>query len=759
MGDMMVDRIIRRSRPAWRGLSLASGALSCSVLAATAAWGQAAPGQAPPAQPTAVGEVVVTASKRAETLKNVPTAITALTSTTLKTLGIDQAADYIRYVPSLEINDAGVAGHGTLIIRGVDSGWEQTTPTVGFYIDNTPFTPSSASSVGSLVMPDPDLADVDRIEVLKGPQATLYGASTLGGLVKIVTKRPDLRQFSGDIQVDGVAVDGGGEGGGVHASANIPVIPGELALRISGFDRFDPGYVDNVLTGDKDVNGTRVYGGRIALRFDPTDRLDIQLNAFLQNLRASGTAQEDLDINTLKPIEGYDEYSAYFDPKLASDYRIYSLDASYRFDLGTLTNTTSYAQYDDDEVYDYTNSYGPLLGLYGVTDPNGAMLGHLIPQMRKVSEELRFNSNRVGPIEWQAGLFYTHEDVSYDAILHGVDGPTGAPLPAPYYDFINALTKATYDEYAAYGDVTWHFTDTLDATAGVRYSGNVQHADAIGSGLLNGGVTTNNPSSSSDTDVSYLFNVRWRPTTAISLYARAASAYRPGGPQFSPSPGVPSSFGPDTVWSYEGGIKGDWLDHRLSIDADVYYVDWRNIQLNALVDGLTVTGNGGDAHTEGVEFESKFAPIKGLLLGANLAYDQSRIDSISASSTAGAVVGDPLPYTPKWSGSLTADYSFPLIGSATGGLGASYQYQGKRPSSFTDDELNSKVEIPAYSVVDLRARVDWSRYSVVFRVDNVAGDRGLSGVAISRVFPGQVMPATGVPIQPRTFRLSLEARF
>ena len=266
-------------------------------------------------------------------------------------------------------------------------------------------------------------------------------------------------------------------------------------------------------------------------------------------------------------------------------------------------------------------------------------------------------------------------------------------------------------------------------------------------------------SSSSDSDESYLFTLRWRPTDNLSTYARAASAYRPGGPQFSPNPQVPASFGPDTVWNYEIGAKGQWLDGHLNANIAAYHIDWNNIQLNALVGGLTVTGNGGKAESNGAEFDAQFEPIPHLVFGATAAYVKTRMKSVSSDSTAGAVVGDSLPYTPKWAGSLTGDYSFPLSNGFTPGFGASWVYQGSRPSSFSDDQLNTKVTIPSYNTFGLRAHLDWKNYSLLLHADNVTNEHAYQTIVFGRIFPGQPFNPTAVPIPPLTVGLTLSAHF
>ena len=242
--------------------------------------------------------------------------------------------------------------------------------------------------------------------MLKGPQSTLYGASALGGLIRIITKKPDFDQFTGDLQVEGAAVDGGGIGGGIRGSVNIPIVTDKLALRLSAFDRLDPGYVDNTLTGQKNVNSDHGYGGRAALRWHPTDRLDIELTGLLQESDAKGISQEEgVDPTTLQPTEGRYTYSNFFNSPLTTKYAIASLTASYRLDVGTITSATSYAQYSAIVGQGIiSHLYPPLLGF---SDPE-TVDSVSTTGMGKFSQELRFNSNRVGPLEFQAGLFYTY---------------------------------------------------------------------------------------------------------------------------------------------------------------------------------------------------------------------------------------------------------------------------------------------------------------------------------------------------------------
>jgi iron complex outermembrane recepter protein len=750
---------------------------SAAAMLALAFAASAAPADeaAGPAQPGALEEIIVTASKRAESMKEVPAAITAITQADIQQLGIVSLQDYLPYVPGLSDDFAFAAGHGNVILRGISSGSQQTTPTVGFYLDDTPFTPSSSNSVGTLIHPDPDLGDVDHIEVLKGPQSTLYGASSLGGLIKIVSKQPNLTDFSAETLLEGTAVDGGGQGGHARATVNVPLINDQLAARVTGFYRFDPGFVDNVLTGQNHVNSATSYGGKLSLRWKPTDSLNVRVDYYHENINDAAIAQEDLSPTTLRPLYGNDKYSSFYNWVLTTKMDVAAATVTYDTGVGTLTSASSFAHYQDGESYDLTATFLPLVNAVlrsirtRTLPPNTAAIGTESPGMRKATEELRFNSARFGGHwEFDAGFFYTHENVSYDVPISAFAYPTGAPVqfPAPFSFVGNTLstaaTTARYREFAGFLDADYYITDNLDLMTGYRYSSNTQTFAGNSSGFLtvlsHGRPTFASAASSSDSSPSYLFTLRYRITPDLSTYARAASAYRPGGPQFSPSPRVPDSFGPDRVWDYEVGAKSDWLDHRVDTDLAVYYMDWSNIQLNSLVGGQTVTGNGGDAVSEGVEFQAHVKPVERLVLGANFAYNETRMVVINPANLAGAERGNPLPNAPKWTTTETADYSFPLAKGFNGLVGVSYEYQGSRNSSFAGDKVNTSVVVPAYSVEDLRLGITSHTCDVTLHVNNLSNTNGITSIAYNRAAPGFPINPAAYVIPPRTFVLSLDYR-
>jgi iron complex outermembrane recepter protein len=726
-----------------------------SILSTAVALGS---GPAAAQEKSALEEIVVTASKRTERLLDVPAAVNVLGSDMIENLGLVGFDDYMGLVPGLSVRSAGAPGYGTVIIRGLNSGPQQTTSTSGFYLDDVPFTASGSLSLGSFVIPDVDLADIQSVEVLKGPQGTLYGASSLGGLVRIQTKRPDLSGFSGSASLTGTTIDDGSDGYGVRASVNLPLMQDRLALRLSGFHRQDPGFTTNVGTGSRDVNEATVSGGRLALLTQFNDDVDLLLTAFYQDTEADGFAFQDNRTDTLTPLYGQREHSSYFDPTYDATLEAYAATLNWKLTSGTLTATLAQNKYETIATADYTDNYGPLFGLPAVwgikADPG--------PESDKLSVEVRYASARMGRIEFLAGVFYTDEDNLYPISLYGEDKATGQRLPLPFGNIVTSVTDSTYEETAIFGNLTWYFTDSVDLTVGARYAENEQDADITRSGLLSGSFVPKTDSFTFDDDATtYLATLRWRVSDTFSTFLRAASGYRPGGPQTNINIPDPQPYSSDTVWNYEAGLKASLLDNRLSLSASIYQIDWEDMQLNSLNGGFLLTGNAGEGQVQGLELELAYRPLDGLDLGLSLGYTDTEVTDIDPAVSAylGAVEGDPLPLTPEYSAAATVDYRMPLSSGLSAAFGGTVMYQGEKPSSFSAAVLNPNIDIPSYTTMDLRAALDWGRYRLQLRAENVTNEEGITSAATNKVVPGQLVPTQATLIRPRSYVVSLSVDF
>lgn len=732
---------------------------------------------APSAGPAYDGnEIIVTASKREEKLQDVPAAITAVTGEKIENLGIRDFRDYATLVPGLSQRDAGAPGQGTIILRGLNSGPQQITNTTAVYIDETPFSASGFISAGGLLTPSPELAEVERIEVLKGPQGTLYGASNLGGLVRIITKKPDLNTFSG-LAAGEVSWVGHGEMGFMaRGSVNVPVINDVLALSATGYYRRLGGFTDNVRTGTEDVNRSNLYGGRLALRFAPTPDLTIDLSGTYQDIDNFGYATQALAPGSFAPRYSKYGYSSFDDFGGEIKYRIVNANVEYRLGFGTLTAAGSYANYKTYYDVDGTNPYiaagrGFLAApagtglpsrsevLFGVpvdtllpADTNARFMAS--PNMDKWTGEVRFASDRMGPVEFLLGAFYTNEDNIYYTNLY-VQTAAGVPFAAPYDVLLRATTTSKYEEIAGFGNVTLYITDQLDVTGGLRYAHNKQVAGTGGPG----GLTYYVPRTPllfdfTDDSLSYLATLRWRPTPTFSTYLRAASGYRPGGPQTNPTPPADAQtiIRPDTVWNYEAGVKGSVLDGALSFDASVFHIDWKDIQLNSLVNGIVLQGNAASATVEGFELQFTARPNHLLSISTSVGYTDAKVKEIdlSAANATGARAGDRLPLTPEWTVSIIADHAIPVGDTVMGNVGATLRFQSEAPSTFPALNPTRQQTLPEITTLDLRASATFDkRFTVNFRIDNVTDKLGFTNVGTDG----------GILIRPRTVSLGVSTRF
>ena len=715
----------------------------------------------------ALEEIIVTATKRDERLQDVPVAITALTAQQVEKLGVQRVADYIALVPGFAVRDHGAPGHGTVILRGLNTGTFQSTATTAYYFDDTPFTPSGALSYGAFVTPDPDISDIERIEVLKGPQGTLYGASSLGGVVRLISKKPDLNEVGGSIKLDGSSVHGGNEGYGVRGVLNVPLIDETLAVRLSGVARHIPGYVDNVFTGKKDRNEGHTYGGRIAVLWQASQDLSVELAGLYQKTETDALHFTFANTDTDKPKFGRNKDYSAVDDGITPEYETLSAKAEYSVGPGTLVATGSFAKYDVDTFFDFTDAYGYPLTLpppFGLGLPPGSFATPTYgnSNMKKYTEEVRYVSERLGRFEFLVGAYHTYEKTEFAATVPVKSLPGLQQFPAPFDVLVDGLTFGDYEETAGFGNLTYYITDNVDITAGVRYSHNKQeYAFTDGISFFTPEPAREIPKVS-DSAETYLVTLRWRPTEHINTYLRAASGYRPGGPGVSRDPTAPTEFDADTVWNYEAGIKASTADYALSMNLAVFHIDWKDLHMDRYdANGLPFTVNGGKAEVDGVEIDLAARPFNGVTVGFNAGYTDAEIKEADPRVTVstGASAGEALPLSSKYTAALLGDYSFDIGAQTKGSFGATYKYQGKKHSSYPGSPSDPDVVIPSYQVVDLRAGFNIGHMDVQLRCDNVFDEGGISTISSFKILNNPASPTFLTYIRPRTFSISLGMSF
>jgi len=710
-------------------------------------------------------EVVVTANKRVENILTVPASVTAVGEGLIQRLQANSLSDLAAYVPGLNVQSSGTDAN-RLIIRGLTTGPNDLSPSVGVYIDDAPFGSNSGYALGALFSPDVDPFDLERVEVLRGPQGTLYGASTLGGLVKYVTKSPDLTTFGGHIRIDySDSDDTGADGFALRGGVNIPIIKDKVALRISGFDTYTEGDLTDVRTGADHLNSQRRQGGRVDLELKPVDELTVDLIAITDHSTTPHVGVVTGNAQTLQPTYGQYAGFDYVDSHTSSNYDVYQGNVRYRLPGGmTATSTTSYSIYEANERADDTTvfqtAFGPLGSLFEF--PSSVK-----PTTKRFTEELRLASPQGEKFDWLVGAYFDRERSDYyssvdSTYMYGATPPAIlAPTAALLANYETVDLHETYSEAAGFANGTFHLTPTIDLGAGVRYSAIDQYLVNNGSGYLAllGVIPASQSSSESDNVWTESFDARWRFVPGSMVYARIARGYRPGGPNTSGP-----SFEPDTTWNYEVGVKSSALGGKLTGSAALFYIDWSNVQLNFFNGTNTITGNAGDAKSEGVELEANYTPLRGLVLGGNFAYTDAEITHLVPGATGGAVVGDQLPYNSKIAYTLHADYSMPLSSTLVGSVGASLRYKSAFNTTFPGDTGTRFYRLPETTFFDLRTGLTYEQFAVNFQILNLFDQRRLSSAEEYLAVPKATADAAGEPVflgytPGRTYGVSLTAKF
>jgi outer membrane receptor protein involved in Fe transport len=700
-------------------------------------------------------EIVVTAAKRSERLLEVAQSVSVVTSGDLEKLGAAQFRDFANTIPGLGFTTAG-AGATQITLRGVTTGFDPS-PTVGIYVDEVPYGSSTSFAIGAQLGLDAALFDLDRVEILRGPQGTLYGASSMGGLIKYVTNRPQTSDVSGEVQTSVSDTQHGGVNYTAAAELNLPIASEKAAIRISGFESHDGGYIDNVAMGKKDVNRSDIYGGRLDLLLTPTEGLDIRLTGYLQDITRDGEGTADYTFVGGHPYGDLSQFRKLQEP-FHEQFRLVSAKVGYDFGPVTLTSISSYQTAHEQSLWDVSAGYVPLLQLFlgrtygavGATNDSGT---------NKVTQELRLASAHNQQIEWQIGGFYTRESSSLNEVfvLRDLTG-----LPAPN-DLFTYFVPSRYSEYAAFGDVTWHLSGKFDVTGGARFSRDEQTFTQVGTGLLGSSKPT---SKSSDDITTYLANARYHFTNNAVAYFRFATGYRPGGPNYAtidPATGAPNgplSFAPDKIKSYEVGFKAETLDRRFGIDIAAYDIDWTNIQVSVNRNGFGGIANApGGATITGAELTLTAKPVRNFTATGAFAYQHAYLKEQEADL--GASQGERLPNVPRFTGSLNADYQL-WDASLRPTMGASVRYVSDRRSGFNNSEgvpgINPQYRLPAYTAVDLRGGVELNIYNshpldLQLYVHNVFDNLGQLSL-----FEPQFGARVAIQ-QPRTFGIAATAHF
>lgn len=701
-------------------------------------------------------DIVVTAQKRTQLLIDVPQSISVVSGATLEHQQANSFEDYLKLVPGLQLNQS-TPGSGRLILRGVNTGGVAST--VAVYADETPFGSSSGLANAAVLAGDFDTFDVARIEVLRGPQGTIYGASSLGGVLKFVTNTPQIDMLAIRGRVGLETTDGGGLGYFGNGMINLPLSP-DLAFRGTTYYRRQGGFIDSIGTAGSDraknINRSTSYGERASLLYKPGTVFSLRLSAFFQNINSGAPSVVESDPVTSQTLYGGLTQSQYV--PLFSDlkYRVYNATANVDLGFGNLTSSTSKSKQTQTFRQDTTTRFSPLLQAI-FKSPNESFIGQ-INDVSRFSQELRL-SGHASFLDWLVGGYYDHEKGLIRQHLQAVVPGTLIPVTT-FPQLADIDIRSIYREQAGFANATVHIGPMFDVDFGGRYSHNAQRATQIGAGVLGGGVLPETRSSENVFTYSVAPKVKFGRNLAV--YARVAKGFRPGGPNVLP-PNAPAStprtYRSDSLISYEAGIKMQSEDRLFSIDAAVFHLDWKDIQLLAAVNGFGVNTNAGKARSDGAEITATLRPTPGFDLSANAAYTNARlVDDTPA--IVGGRSGDKLPFTPRYSIGLNGDYSVPVGNSAKAFVGASLRYLSKQYGEFNAayrTTYGRQRQLPAYTVVDLRGGLDFGKIELEAYAKNVGNAQGKTSTSAAGVYPKGAI-GTGV-IRPRTIGLSLTAAY
>ncbi len=638
-------------------------------------------------------EVIVTATKRDESLRSVASSVTAVTGEQLDSVGAQSFKDYLNGLPGVQFQGS-TPGVSNVTLRGIGTATiypDQGQATTGIYINDIPLTdPGFALSV-----PDLDVYDVQRVEILRGPQGTLFGAASLGGAINYVYNPVSLTELQAGFQTDLFGIsNGSGSGYTVKGLLNVPIVDGKFGVRLAGLTSYTPGYLDNVGSGHDGSNAHRVSSFRANMLWQLNDKFSLRYFGFRDEAKSDDNYYSYPALGELKRDTAVDEPL-----KFTTTVNSVRLNG----DLGFAELSISAADLkkkQDSTFFEYWN--GPPPPLYtGVSHATNDTKTY----------EARLTSATKGKWDWLVGLYYGSTDEYYPSV-DLVDGSAVSSFDVDY----------SSTEQAMFGDVTYHFTDSLSVNGGGRYYDvkltTVRTITAIGTpdDVVDGEQKENG--------FSPKVSIKYQPTRDFMTYGAISRGFRMGGVNLNAplaSYPTPATYDSDSLINYEVGVRLGMLDHTLLLDSTVYYVDWSDIQLRlARPDRRSYVANAGKATSTGMENAITWLPAKNFSLQANVTYLSAKLAQ-SLPLGDGTVIenGTTIPGAAKWSTSETATYYFNSPSKPYVML--QHRYISESPASFSPEPVEGN-----YNIYSIRAGATFGKFGVQAYVANLADKRGIT---------------------------------
>lgn len=706
-------------------------------------------------------EIVVTAQYRDQSIQSVPITIRVFDGASLDRAGARGFADYILSVPSVSLRDQG-SGSKRLAIRGVsniagsDVAVASTVSTVGLYINDVPIQ-------GTSILPDIGLYDLERIEVLKGPQGTLYGEGAMGGAVRMILNKPDLSEPSlkGDLTIS--STEDGGSNTTVRAAGSVPIVKDRLAMNVVGTYSDNSGFVDNIATGVEDFNSGTSSSLRTSVLASFTDRLSAEFLYMRSDQEMDGfpyidTTLSDLEVSIREPLTG----------DLATD--VTALTFNWDVGFASLTSVSSYFTFDRDNQLAF-RLVGAFFRPFGPVNQEPLSIA---ANLDSFSQELRLVSSGDERLDWVLGFYYRDKEQETlarwfiaQSDLPGVNAglaaanrallpPSGLVLERPFKD--------KYEQYAVYGEIRYELTAALEATVGFRWYDEKTTAASAATFYsylaANSSPWTSN--SVNDSGVVPKFSLTYDASDDVMIYATVAEGFRSAtiNPQAQLVGVGDVLVESDTLTSYELGIKTTLLDSRATLNAAVFYSDWKDIQ-SGLVGFSTLlnrpvgfVGNGPDGEIRGVEAELKLQAADWLSIGMAAGYNDSEVTKAAYDIR----TGQSLPNAPELTASASADLQWPMFGTSTGLLHIDVTYQDEQNTRFMTPAVPDGAPLESFTVANLRAGLEFGRWGIDLFANNLFDERAQLGVGQGTVTNFDY-PTLRTINRPRTIGLMISAGF
>lgn len=744
--------------------------VGCLTAIAGTAWAQSAP----PAQD--LQEIVVTAEKRESTVQKTPISMTVLSGADLQANGTSDLVSLAQEVPGLSFKTSG-PGQTELEMRGMTSTGGES-PTVGFYLDETALTPPAMAQNGKVVI-DPNLFDLARVEILRGPQGTLYGSGSMGGTIKLVTNQPDSKNFSANVEGIGSGTHGGGFNHTENAMLNIPLVQDLAALRLVVTDKYVEGWIDRTVLNPfpletnksttrgevgaasvaakfRESNWETLRGGRATLLVTPTDRLSLTAGVMYQRIAQGGPNTIDVPPGDEVHYQPFDVNEPFYDT-----FNLYNLTAKYSFDNFQVVSATSdwnrtqfQTQDISEAMQDYIGGFFGPSAAFPFSSADGGLGAGSISEKdysRQFSEELRLASTGEGALQWLVGGYYS----SFWATSHVYSFYEGFTALFGTDNLADNHRRLAVDQYALFGETSYQFPDHLKATLGLRYFTYHGTSATSVSGVSANGTNDTLFGLAQNSGVTPKFNLAYMPSDNLTVYGTASKGFRPGGPNSpipSPCPAAPGQFGPDSVWSYELGEKARFIDSRVSVNADIYYEDWSNIQQQVAPPcGFKFTANAGKAKIYGAELEVALVLAPGLVLSQNAGYTHAT--NSTTIPAAGVVSGERLLDVPEVTASTSLSYKYPLSNTLNLVTRATNNYVDS-----IQDITYARNTLPAYDLLGARLGVQADRWTAMLFIDNATNKLAL--LSNTGALSANISILNRVTtVQPRTIGADLNFKF